>query len=436
MRIVVAALSLSLTATAVATTSASGQEQPVPLSTNVTSTTVLPDVSAPTADSTSSTSTSTTAPESGTAPSTTALTTSPTTGSTTTVVGEPLPAEAQMNASEVGGSGGSYSNQAPFDPSSTLAIAAKVAAADALVGRARKDVASAQRRLAEAESHHGEVVAALRDGEAAAGRLSARRRSLLDEAVELRGHVRRAVVNAFVVGPEVDLSAMADEDAAMVGHGKTMLDAVIRVDLDEVRRLHDIEERLTSPEKRIVDGIDDAEQAVVAARSDLDAARLRLLAAVDEQEVWASGSHVYVPGFVFPVDGPVQFTDTWGAPRMPGTAQAHWHEGTDVFAAAGTPLVAVEAGVVTTVGSVGLGGLRIWLTGQSGTRFYYAHLQSVAPGIEPGTTVSAGQLVGTVGNTGNAATTPSHLHFEVHPDGGDAVDPYPLLIRSLFGRPD
>jgi len=74
-----------------------------------------------------------------------------------------------------------------------------------------------------------------------------------------------------------------------------------------------------------------------------------------------------------------------------------------------------------------LGGTKLWLVGASGTRYYYAHLSAFAEGVTEGKVVTAGDVVGFVGNTGNAATTPAHLHFEVHANGGPAVNPYPLL---------
>lgn len=140
-----------------------------------------------------------------------------------------------------------------------------------------------------------------------------------------------------------------------------------------------------------------------------------------------AGGAVIGGGFVFPVAGPNSFADTFGAPRMFGTSYAHLHQGTDVFATWGTPLVAVERGVLIKVGTDVLGGTKLWLVGASGTRYYYAHLSAFAPGVEEGLVVSAGDVVGYVGNSGNAISTPAHVHFEVHPNGGAAVNPYPLL---------
>jgi murein DD-endopeptidase MepM/ murein hydrolase activator NlpD len=184
-----------------------------------------------------------------------------------------------------------------------------------------------------------------------------------------------------------------------------------------------------------------AGEALTAVVAELDAKRVErdvaivtasgaesvLLAKQIQVSAVQAGGAVIGGGFVFPVAGPNSFADTFGAPRMFGTAYAHLHQGTDVFAASGTPLVAVERGVLIKVGTDVLGGTKLWLVGASGTRYYYAHLSAFAPGVSEGLVVSAGDVVGYVGNSGNALSTPAHVHFEVHPNGGAAVNPYPLL---------
>jgi hypothetical protein len=133
--------------------------------------------------------------------------------------------------------------------------------------------------------------------------------------------------------------------------------------------------------------------------------------------------------YVFPVFGDVSFTDDYGAPRA-GTG---WHHGNDVFAPTGTPILAVADGRLARVGVNTLGGNRLWLTDEAGNEFYYAHLSAYAPAALEGARVRAGQVIGFVGNTGQAITTPPHLHFEVHPAGGDSVDPYPYLLAWQRG---
>ncbi|MDZ7674133.1 MAG: M23 family metallopeptidase [Acidimicrobiales bacterium] len=124
---------------------------------------------------------------------------------------------------------------------------------------------------------------------------------------------------------------------------------------------------------------------------------------------------------------PYQFIDSWGFPRMTGTEYQHGHQGTDIMAPFGTELYAVERGVVIRVGTDVLGGTKLWVKGQSGTYYYYAHLQSYEDGVTEGTPVEAGDVVGYVGDTGNARGGAPHLHFQVHPGGGDPVNPYGLL---------
>ena len=141
----------------------------------------------------------------------------------------------------------------------------------------------------------------------------------------------------------------------------------------------------------------------------------------------SNGTAIALGGFVFPVAGPVSFVDTFGAPRMVGTKYFHYHEGTDIFATSGTPLVAVNRGLIVKKGVGVLGGNKLWVVAADGTSYYYAHLSAFVDGVDDGSVVEAGQVIGYVGNTGNAITTPSHLHFEIHPGGGAAINPYPVL---------
>ncbi len=136
-------------------------------------------------------------------------------------------------------------------------------------------------------------------------------------------------------------------------------------------------------------------------------------------------------GYVFPVYGTASFGDSFGGPRpsVPGG----WHHGEDIFAAQGTPLLAVADGVVHTIGFTKLGGYRLWLRDVSGNEFYYAHLSAYSPLAVEGRSVKAGDVLGFVGHTGDAGTT-SHLHFEIHPAamaglGSDGVvAPYSILL--------
>jgi murein DD-endopeptidase MepM/ murein hydrolase activator NlpD len=119
--------------------------------------------------------------------------------------------------------------------------------------------------------------------------------------------------------------------------------------------------------------------------------------------------------------------DSWHAPRDGGSRQ---HKGIDIFAAKGTPVVAVEDGIISYIGDQPKGGHCLWLTTENGTSFYYAHLDRWAPGIYEGMEVQTGDLIGFVGNTGNAIHTPSHLHFGIS-QNDEMVNPYPLLTKAL-----
>lgn len=133
-------------------------------------------------------------------------------------------------------------------------------------------------------------------------------------------------------------------------------------------------------------------------------------------------------GRVCPVDGVATWYDDWLAPRA-----GHLHQGVDMLAAKGTPLVAIESGIIRSLRyNTSIGGNSIWLRGDSGDEFYYAHLDAHAPGLKVGQRVSVGEFVGTVGTTGNAPSHIPHLHFEFHPNGGSAAKPHPM-INELCG---
>lgn len=127
-----------------------------------------------------------------------------------------------------------------------------------------------------------------------------------------------------------------------------------------------------------------------------------------------------------PVDGvkPRGLRDTWHAARGNGRR----HEGIDIFARRGTAVRAATEGIVLRTGNNRLGGQVVWMLGPGGQRHYYAHLDSFSD-VVPGMRVEQGRVLGYVGNTGNAAGTPPHLHYGVYGAAG-ALNPYPLLRAS------
>lgn len=116
-------------------------------------------------------------------------------------------------------------------------------------------------------------------------------------------------------------------------------------------------------------------------------------------------------------------TDTWGAARSGGRR----HEGIDIFASRHTPIHSTTAGIIRKVGTDPLGGNVVVVLGPAGVSHYYAHLQSFAE-IEPGDWVEAGDVIGYVGDSGNATGTPPHVHYGIYTQSG-AVNPYPLLAK-------
>jgi murein DD-endopeptidase MepM/ murein hydrolase activator NlpD len=114
--------------------------------------------------------------------------------------------------------------------------------------------------------------------------------------------------------------------------------------------------------------------------------------------------------------------DTWGEARSDGRT----HEGQDIFAPRGTPIYPAARGYVVRVGENRLGGRSVFILGEGGRRYYYAHLDAYGEDAKLGTLVTEASVIGYVGNTGNAAGTPPHLHFGVYDNG--PMNPYPYLV--------
>ena len=137
-------------------------------------------------------------------------------------------------------------------------------------------------------------------------------------------------------------------------------------------------------------------------------------------------------GYVFPIFGTASFGDSFGGPRP--AVRGGWHHGEDLFAPLGAPVLAVADGSLHTIGFNRLGGYRLWLRDELGNEFYYAHLSAYSPFAVEGRRVEAGDVIGFVGDTGDADGGSPHLHFEIHPatmvglgyDG--VVAPYPILL--------
>lgn len=264
--------------------------------------------------------------------------------------------------------------------------------------------------------------------EARLTQLEAEKAAAVARLQKARSQLKRRAVAGYMGSPASPINqVLAATDFNDLSRRFELLSAVIEADRNRIDEYNAARNAVGAELEEVVAALDARRAAKLVATSILDGADSALLAKQIQLAAVQAGGGIVGAGFVFPVGGPHSYSDTFGAPRMFGTSYAHLHQGTDIFAAHGTPLLACERGVLIKIGSDTLGGTKLWLVGASGTRYYYAHLSAFAEGVAEGKVVQAGDVVGFVGNTGNAATTPAHLHFEVHPNGGPAINPYPLL---------
>lgn len=140
--------------------------------------------------------------------------------------------------------------------------------------------------------------------------------------------------------------------------------------------------------------------------------------------------HLPLPGLVAS-----NLSPSFGAPRAHGP-----HEGIDIVADAGTPVLAVAAGIIVGNRQTPIGGTVLWILGRGRRLYYYAHMRELAPWMHLGRSVTEGEQIGSVGNTGNARYTVPHLHFgiysvvsDLYPMKYHAIDPYPLFVTDNGG---
>jgi murein DD-endopeptidase MepM/ murein hydrolase activator NlpD len=135
----------------------------------------------------------------------------------------------------------------------------------------------------------------------------------------------------------------------------------------------------------------------------------------------------------FPVAGPANWSNDWHVRRC--EPYPHLHEGIDIFAPHGTPVVAVADGRISQRGIGSISGLSVEITDAQGVQYFYAHLSAFRPDLVPGGTVQRGQVLGYIGTTGNAQGTSPHLHLEIQP-GGVPLPPKPYVDRWLSSAED
>lgn len=383
-----------------------------PTSDPVTSSTTSTSVVAP-EDPTSTT----TSPDQPTPDESTTTTTSTTSTTVPTLTELPEP-EHDPEFQRRDSHGENYADQVPFDPNANAVVSEELR-------EARRVLDDLEERHARALRITVEQARRLRELRDRLDRLGIDAQEALREAQRARELLEAHAVEAYVRGRDAEMTTLLwSADAGEAGTRRELLEAVLERDQAAADRYVGHRSELGDDLADLLDDYVSTGRGLYRAHRQERELRDSLTDARVEHEVWAAGSQVMAQGFVFPVLGPNTFGDSFGAPRMVGTADEHWHEGTDVMAARGTPLLAVEDGRVASTSSHHLGGIGVTMRGASGLEYYYAHLAARAEGISVGSSVTAGEVIGFVGTTGNAVG--AHLHFEIH-DRGRPVNPYPIL---------
>jgi murein DD-endopeptidase MepM/ murein hydrolase activator NlpD len=214
----------------------------------------------------------------------------------------------------------------------------------------------------------------------------------------------------------------AERDAAIAGLRRRQADAV-----RELERLARLDEQARAAREEQERQAEAAAAAAVAATSTVapraEGAPAPVITAPPARPATPTTLPAPAPAagdWVCPVRGPRAFSNDYGAPRGGGSS----HMGNDILAPKGTPVVANVSGVVTQRNGA-ISGLAYFLAGDDGNRYFGAHLDSFGASGR----VSAGTVIGTVGDTGDASGGPPHLHFEMHPGGSGYTNPYPTLTK-------
>jgi murein DD-endopeptidase MepM/ murein hydrolase activator NlpD len=311
------------------------------------------------------------------------------------------------------------------------------AAADPLAD-ARRDLAEAQVAADRAARRYTDALSEQARREAEIARLEAEIPRLQARADELRVLVEDRAVQLYRQGSSMPISRM-------VG-ARSVVEAARAINLtaSSARHDRDLAAELTRTAEALVRDQDElrtrkaGQDALVAQLTDeraaLDAALLAADAAVRNIEAvgfsqaalgdGAAAGRVATGAAVCPVAGATAFVNDWGAPRSGGRT----HQGDDMFAAMGTPVVAVVDGVIRH-DLDDLGGVGVWLEGTDGVGYYYAHLSAWEGDARA---VTRGEVVGYVGDSGNARGASAHLHFGMRAPNGEMVNPFPT-VRALCG---
>ena len=291
---------------------------------------------------------------------------------------------------------------------------AELQAAEAALARAEDQLAYDKGQLQAADRQQRGARAALA-GQAAAmyrsGGLAFADALLDQDPAQVPGRVEMATVL-------VSRNAQLIEDAQVTGDAyRSVLGRVTR-GYERAKELHD---QARAAVAKLESGLEEA-QAVEARLVRLEQRRKAAtkVAPTPPPSGGGGGGAVSSSGKACILERPYSYVDSWGAPRSGGRS----HQGTDVMAPHGARVFAFVNGVVSRESTSSNGGIQLYLQGDNGVEYFYAHLSGYA--VSTGARVRAGQLIAYNGQTGNAQYTAPHVHFEVHMGGG-AVNPYPHL---------
>ncbi|MDQ3646646.1 MAG: peptidoglycan DD-metalloendopeptidase family protein [Actinomycetota bacterium] len=291
-------------------------------------------------------------------------------------------------------------------------------------------------RITELEGAHHSVEGRIEEIEVRMGVLEKRSARLRKKAIERADALYRAG-GVGMVEMLFDSSNFAElTERAEILSNVSLEDQSVFVELHRSKaELVALDDELSERQKELDSTIEAMDAEIAAAQerfvevsADYEELKSKLMA-VQPAPVPASGGSapgpsgpppsIHVSGnMTCPVAGPVSFVDSWGAPRA-----GHTHQGVDMMAGYGTPVVAITSGTITYAAYDGSGGNMIFMTGDDGHAYWYMHNQQ---NLVTSGRVAVGQQIATVGDTGNAEGSP-HVHFEYHPGGGSAVNPYPLV---------
>jgi murein DD-endopeptidase MepM/ murein hydrolase activator NlpD len=305
---------------------------------------------------------------------------------------------------------------------------------------AASDLAGAQKRANAAAARLNAAETALAKAEAEVASLQSKADSAGTRLRAAEGRVRTLAVRRYMDSGQRASQWWAESDLNQATRNQALLKFLLVGDSDSVAEYRTARADLDANRAAVAQRLAQQKDAVAKLRKERAAIaaelnRLAAAARAEEARRKASASAaarsrstggarpagIIVTGsWVCPVQGPHAFSNDWHQPRSGGRL----HQGNDILAPRGTPVVANVTGVVSRHAS-SLGGLSYYLRGADGNTYYGAHLQSYAAQGQ----VAAGTVIGYVGTSGNASGGPPHLHFEIHPGGGGAVNPYPTLVK-------